>query len=147
MIDMEQHILVPVDSSSSSESAFEYVLEEIPEPTITLLHVLNPLTVFNQVRAEGFDYEKSRQIEQERREVIEQIFDEYRSKGAARDREIKTVIEAGAPDEKILEYTENMGVDHIVMGSRGRSGMEEALLGSVAKAVVKRSSVPVTIVP
>jgi nucleotide-binding universal stress UspA family protein len=144
---MEQHILVPVDTSSSSESAFEYVLEEIPEPTITLLHVLNPLTVFNHVRGEGFDYEKAQQTEQERREAVEQIFDEYRSKGAARDREIKTVIEAGVPDEKILEYTEKREVDHIVMGSRGRSGIEAALLGSVAKAVVKGSSVPVTIVP
>ncbi|MFC4440057.1 MULTISPECIES: universal stress protein [Natrialbaceae] len=144
---MEQHILVPVDTSSSSESAFEYVLEEIPRPTITLLHVINPLTVFNYVRAEGFDYEKSQQKERERREAVEQIFDGYRSKDAARDREIKTVIEAGNPAERILEYTEDRGVDHIVMGSRGRSGLEEKLLGSVAKDVVKRSSVPVTIVP
>ena len=144
---MEQHILVPVDTSSSSESAFEYVLEEIPRPKITLLHVLNPLTVFNYVRADGFDYEKSHQKEQERREAVEKIFDEYRSKDAAGDREIETVIEAGDPAEKIIEYTESRGVDHIVMGSRGRSGVEEALLGGVAKAVVKRSSVPVTIVP
>ena len=144
---MEQHILVPEDTSSSSESAFEYVLEEIPQTKITLLHVLNPLTVFNYVRADGFDYEKSQQKERERREAVEKIFDEYRSKDAARDREIKTVIEAGNPAEKILEYTESRGVDHIVMGSRGRSGMAETLLGSVAKNVVKRSAVPVTIVP
>lgn len=111
------------------------------------LHVLNPLTLFNYVRADGFDYEKSQQKERERREDVEKIFDEYCSKEAARDREIKTVIEAGDPAEKILEYTESRGVDHIVMGSRGRSGMTETLLGSVAKGVVKRSSVPVTIVP
>lgn len=144
---MEQHILVPVDTSSSSENAFEYVLEEMPGPSITLLHVLNPVTVFNYVRAEGFDYEKSQQAEQERRADVERIFDEYRSKGAARNRDINTVIDAGVPEEKILEYTENWDVDHIVMGSRGRSGVKGALLGSVARAVVKRSPVPVTTVP
>lgn len=97
---MEQHILVPVDTSSSSENAFEYVLEEMPGPSITLLHVLNPVTVFNYVRAEGFDYEKSQQAEQERRADVERIFDEYRSKGAAHNRDINTVIDAGVPEEK-----------------------------------------------
>nr|WP_306053215.1 universal stress protein [Natronococcus sp. AD5] len=97
---MEQHILVPVDMSSSSETAFEYVLEEIPEAAITLLHVLNPVSVFNYVSAEGFDFEKAEQQERERREAVEQIFDEYRAKDAARDREIETAIEAGDPAEK-----------------------------------------------
>jgi len=37
-------------------------------------------------------------------------------------------------------------VDHVVMGSRGRSGVGRVLFGSVAEAVTRRASVPVTIV-
>ncbi|QLG27712.1 universal stress protein [Halorarum halophilum] len=144
---MEQHILVPVDISSSSESAFEYVLEEIPGPKITLLHVLNPVTIFNYPTAEGFDYGKAQQNEQERREDVKGIFERYRTKEPARDRQIETVIEAGVPAEKILAYAERGDVDHIVMGSRGRDGLEGKLLGSVARGVLKRAAVPVTIVP
>jgi nucleotide-binding universal stress UspA family protein len=144
---MDQHVLVPVDTSSSSEPAFEYVLEAIPGATITLFHALNPVTVLNYVTAEGFDYDRAKHKERERREAAERTFEAYREKAAARDREIETVIEAGAPAEKILEYVERRDIDHIVMGSRGRSGLEEVMIGSVAKAVVKRSSVPVTIVP
>ena len=47
---MKHHIPVPVDTASSSEKAFEYVLKEVPHATITLLHVLNPITVFNYER-------------------------------------------------------------------------------------------------
>ncbi|WP_224337875.1 universal stress protein [Haloprofundus halobius] len=144
---MAKHVLVPVDVSSSSESAFEYVLEETPSQRITLLHVLNPVTIFNYPTAEGFDYGKAEKNEQERREDVEQIFERYRNKDAARNRRIETAIEAGAPAEKILEYAERTGVDHIVMGNRGRSSLEETLLGSVARGVLKRSAVPVTIVP
>jgi nucleotide-binding universal stress UspA family protein len=144
---MEHHILVPVDTASSSETAFEYVLEEIPQATITLLHVLNPVTVFNYMAGEGFDYSKAQQKEQERREVVERLFNEYQSKNAAQDRTVKTVIQAGSPADKILEYTENNDVDHIVMGNRSRSSIENVILGSVAKSVAEQASVPVTIVP
>jgi nucleotide-binding universal stress UspA family protein len=144
---MENHVLVPVDVASSSENAFEYVLEEIPHATITLLHVLNPSTVFNYLSGEGFDYEAAQEEERERRDIVEQNFEEYRNKDAARDREIKTVIKAGVPAEKILEHAESRGIDHIVMGSRRRSGIERIMLGSVARSVAERTSVPVTIVP
>lgn len=144
---MVDHVLVPVDVASSSENAFEYVLEEIPHATITLLHVLNPTTVFSYLSGEGFDYETAQQKERERRDTVEQKFEEYRNKDAARDREIKTAIEAGVPAEKILEYAESRGIDHIVMGNRRRSGIEKIMLGSVARSVAERTSVPVTIIP
>ena len=39
------------------------------------------------------------------------------------------------------------GAELIVMGSRGRSGLAHALLGSVAERVVQHSLCPVLIVP
>ncbi|MUW15591.1 universal stress protein, partial [Halorubrum sp. CBA1125] len=36
--------------------------------------------------------------------------------------------------------------DHVVLGSRGRTGLSRIVLGSVAEGVVRRAEVPVTVV-
>ncbi|MFW6265865.1 MAG: universal stress protein, partial [Halanaeroarchaeum sp.] len=43
-------------------------------------------------------------------------------------------------------YVEETDVDHVVIGSHGRSGVGRILLGSVAERVVRRSPTPVTVV-
>ena len=43
----------------------------------------------------------------------------------------------------IVQTAETLGVDLIVIGSNGRSGIERLVLGSVAAKVVAQSSVPV----
>lgn len=50
------------------------------------------------------------------------------------------------PAEAIASYAEKHGVDFVAMGTHGRSGLGEALLGSVAAAVVRHSAVPVMLV-
>jgi len=52
----------------------------------------------------------------------------------------------GRPTKVIVEYADDHDIDQIVMGSHGRSGMSRILLGSVAEIVVRRASVPVTVV-
>lgn len=37
-------------------------------------------------------------------------------------------------------------VDHVAVGSHGRSGVSRLLLGSVAESVMRRPPVPVTVV-
>lgn len=143
---MGQHILVPVDWSSQSEKAFAYALEELPEPRITLLHVLNPVSMLGYADETTLDLEGYRNEEQRRRERADQMFEEYRDKATARGIDIETVTTTGKPARRILEAAENREVDHIVMGSHGRSGVGRVLFGSVAETVTRRSTVPVTIV-
>ena len=47
------------------------------------------------------------------------------------------------PDTGVLEAAARHGVDAIVMGSRGRTGLAHVLLGSVAERVIRRAPVPV----
>jgi nucleotide-binding universal stress UspA family protein len=49
-------------------------------------------------------------------------------------------------ENAIIEYAENENVDLIVMGSRGRSRLRRALLGSVASALLLYARCPVLIV-
>lgn len=60
--------------------------------------------------------------------------------------DLTAVTEFGRPARTIVEYVEDHDVDHVVVGSHGRSGLSRTLLGSVAERVVRRSSVPVTVV-
>jgi nucleotide-binding universal stress UspA family protein len=50
------------------------------------------------------------------------------------------------PVDAILRYVDDNDVDHVIMGSHGRSGVSRILLGSVAETVARRSPAPVTIV-
>lgn len=56
-------------------------------------------------------------------------------------------IASGRPATEILATAVTCGADLIVMGSHGASGIERALLGSVAEEVLRRSTTPVLIVP
>jgi len=55
-------------------------------------------------------------------------------------------IAEGRPAKTIVEHAVDGGYDLIVMGSRGRSGLQELFLGSVSHNVVQHSPVPVLII-
>ncbi|RQG95489.1 universal stress protein [Natrarchaeobius chitinivorans] len=147
---MTHNVLVPVDGSPLSIQALEFALEEYDDASIVALHVLDPSdpgyssTTEVDVRTEpayGSEEWYERAGEEE-----ERIFDEAREAAAEYDVEITTDGVVGEPAREIVDYAEERDVDHVVMGSHGRTGITRVLLGSVAEMVVRRSPVPVTVV-
>lgn len=57
------------------------------------------------------------------------------------------VVVGGDPAVEIVEYAEEHGADMIAVSTHGRSGFRHLVLGSVAEGVVRRSRVPVIVVP
>jgi nucleotide-binding universal stress UspA family protein len=57
------------------------------------------------------------------------------------------VIGHGKPERAILAEVDESGITGVVVGSRGRSILQEALLGSVSMTLVRQAPVPVLIVP
>jgi nucleotide-binding universal stress UspA family protein len=53
---------------------------------------------------------------------------------------------AGPPADAILEIVELKGIDLVVMGSHGRSGLKKVAMGSVAEATIRRAHCPVLVV-
>lgn len=49
----------------------------------------------------------------------------------------------GVPSEEILDYADANGVDLIVMGTHGRTGLPRLLLGSTTERVVRLFDAPV----
>ena len=59
---------------------------------------------------------------------------------------IERIIKKGHPSKVILDLSKSIGVDLIVVGSRGIGGVKEFLLGSVSHTIARHASVPVLIV-
>ena len=143
---MGQHVLVPVDGSAQSEKAFEYVLNEIPEPEITLIHVSNPVNLMRYGDDEYLDVEAYQKEVKRQRDRNKAMLEDHHETATACGIETETILTTGKPARRILETVETNDIDHIVMGSRGRSGVKRVLFGSVAETVTRRASVPVTII-
>jgi len=143
---MAHYVLVPVDGSPHSKKAFEYVLENIAESKIALLHVMTPVSIIGDDDDDHFDVETYQNEIKRQRKRAETMLEDYRSTAMERDIIIETILTTGKPARQILEIVETTDIDHIVMGSRGRSGIGRVLFGSVAETVTRRATVPVTIV-
>lgn len=141
---MADRVLVPIDGSEQAWTALEYVLRERPEDDIVVLHVINPMEGVYATDAMGGDYWEGWYDNAQGR--TDNLFEEARDLADEAGVEIQTAEETGQPSKTIVEYAEENGVDHIVIGSHGRSGVSRILLGSVAESVIRRASVPVTIV-
>jgi nucleotide-binding universal stress UspA family protein len=49
----------------------------------------------------------------------------------------------GEPAAEIVSFAQGRGVDLLVLGTHGRTGIEHALMGSIAERVVRRAHCPV----
>ncbi|MFP8954693.1 universal stress protein [Natrialbaceae archaeon A-arb3/5] len=134
---MTNRVLVPMDDSEPARSALTHALERFPDDEVTVVHAVDDLETGyggGSSASDGTDSEPA-------------FFDDVRALAGEYDRSVETIVVGGTAAEAILEYAHDADVDQIVMGSKGRSGVSRMLLGSVAEAVARRSSVPVTIVP
>ncbi|MHC1757564.1 MAG: universal stress protein [Methanosarcina sp.] len=66
--------------------------------------------------------------------------------GNAADVEVESVLLEGSPANEIVDFAEKNGIDLIVMGTLGRTGLQKILLGSVAQNVVRHSRKAVLVV-
>ena len=56
-------------------------------------------------------------------------------------------VSSGDPAAAILDSAAKLGADLIVMASHGRTGVGRAVFGSVAEGVLRRTPVPVLVIP
>ncbi len=144
---MNGHVLIAVDGSDPAEQAIEYAAINHSGDRITVIHVVNPAdNLYGGVEGGYYSQDLFDQSVERGEKLCAQARDRLREAGVSDSTTIETTVEIGRPTQEIVEYTEENDVDHIVMGSHGRSGVSRLLLGSVAETVVRRAPVPVTII-
>ncbi|WP_280535837.1 universal stress protein [Halopenitus sp. POP-27] len=138
---MVKRILVPVDGSDCSNDALQFAAEEWPEAELVLLHVINPAR-----SSAGSELGVPGAVEQWYENATTRSETVLSNAAATVDRDVEMLTEVGRPGNTIRDVAEAEDVDAIVIGSHGRTGVSRVLLGSVAEGVVRKASVPVTVV-
>lgn len=138
---MNPHVLVPFDDSEPAQQALEHAIENFPDTDITVLTVIGEVGSMDDSEDLCWEDEDGAfaELAEERLTLAEDIADAY---GVS----IRTECEVGPPCEKIAEYAEAADVDHIVIGSHGRTGLRRLIVGSVSENVARDASPPVTTV-
>lgn len=81
--------------------------------------------------------------------VVHEVLDQFSRKAAGGQAETSAddiLVKKGNPVEVILQVAEEKNCDLIVMGTHGRGTLADAMLGSTARRVVRRSTKPVLVV-
>ena len=61
--------------------------------------------------------------------------------------EVHPLVIMGPASETLLTAIDELNASHIVLGTHGHGGMHHLMFGSVAQELVRRSNVPVLLVP
>jgi nucleotide-binding universal stress UspA family protein len=107
---------------------------------ILLLHVL----VEEPLYREGpFTGDQVRAVYNAARTWAEKRLAEWADAARAEGATVRVAMRTGVPYREILAGAADEGAALIVMGTRGRGGLDRALLGSVADRVVRLAACPV----
>jgi nucleotide-binding universal stress UspA family protein len=133
---MYDNILIPTDGSQSVGKATEQGLEIAARfgATVHTLYVVEPVPATDYGGDQLYDA-----LQSEGERLMKEMVQECENLGL----EVETDIRSGKPHEAILDYADEHGIDLIVMGTHGRTGLDRYLLGSVTEKVVRLSNVPV----
>lgn len=134
---MIDRILVPTDGSDGAVAALEYAIGLARDRDATV-HILS---VVDTTR-EGLTVADTDVLEVYERNGAETVASAAEHVGEC-GVPVIDAVERGDPHAVIREYATDVDADLIVMGTRGRRGLERFLLGSVTERVVRTSEVPV----
>jgi nucleotide-binding universal stress UspA family protein len=132
-------IIVPVDGSEIANKAARkaLALAQLTAIKVVAMHVIN-------VDLSIYDYPKELQLLDLLQKEGHSILDEVVTLGKEMGITVSKKLVEGHPAEEIIKEAQED--DLIVMGSKGRTGLDRLLLGSVAENVARHASCPVMIV-
>jgi nucleotide-binding universal stress UspA family protein len=161
-------ILYATDLSENARYAFAYAvrLADLFNAPITFIHVLPEVpsrldkSVIGYISEDRWEEIKSQNIEEAREAIIgksrehlairdalhqfsEDVKESREGGGFATD---DIIVVRGNPVEEILKYSVEKNCDLIVMGTHGQGTLADAMIGSTARRVLRRSAKPVLVV-
>ena len=141
-------ILVGIDGSESSIDAADYAIEMAKKDgaqVIALTVNRIPLSSYGLATPqEEVKQSKDNEEMQEFKEWLDKISQNAKQNSVQLKKEI--INSQMSVEAAIVEYAESEGVDLVVVGTRGNSGIKNMLIGSIASGVVKYATCPVMVV-
>lgn len=144
---MFKKILYPTDFSDISLKALSFLkqLRERGSEEILVLHVINEQTIVT-VRGYGEGVvnpdELERGLIEQATKSVEEVEAELKKFGY----KVRKMINIGFPVREILAVEEEEDISLIIIGSHGKSNLEEMFLGSVSEKVIRKCKSPVLVI-
>jgi nucleotide-binding universal stress UspA family protein len=139
-------VLLAIDDSKFSEAATQAVIQQMrpDQSDVLVLHVVEPLLLvpYEYIGEVATLQAAQKRLVKEGKELV------ARAKGLLEKAGFKaqTAVKEGDPRSTILDYAARTGAALVVVGSRGRKGLDRFLIGSVAESVARHASCSVWIV-
>ena len=139
-----QHVLVPMDFSATADQALAYAiaLAQQLHARLTLLHVLDLTPVTMEEMTAGVVATYLDDLETDAQHLLQASLERVQRAGLQGE----SLLVQGTPTQTIVDTAGEQGVDLILMGTHGRTGLAHVFLGSVAEHVVRQGPCPVLVV-
>ena len=146
---MYKHILVAIDLSPRACNALKHAIKfaHIFKSKITLLNVHEEFMnkqemVMSRVSVEKLQ-DTFKNISINAKNEIAHLIDDLEGS----DIEIDIVLKEGKASKEIINVSESLKPDLIVMGSNGKDSIADYILGTTTDVVVDNSKFPVLVIP
>ncbi|MUV38191.1 Universal stress protein [Lentibacillus sp. JNUCC-1] len=136
-----KHIVFATDGSESSDRAGEMArdyLQAWPEAKLTVLYVTARENYTYDLVSEAVDQHEAKVAEQIKANMVDHLFEAWKDR-------VEFVHEVGHPSSTICRVGREKDADLIIVGSHGRGFIDRAIVGSVARAVLNRTHLPVLV--
>jgi nucleotide-binding universal stress UspA family protein len=141
-----QRILVPIDGSSYSMKAAKYAIKIARNQNAQLfcVYVFDRLPYGLEACGSGIE-ECLKYLEDQAHSWLNMIESIAKGKGV-RTSKFEIIKDFRSIIDSIINYSENNDIDLIVIGTRGRTGIQRLLLGSIANGVSQHAHCSVLLV-
>jgi len=135
-------ILVPLAFTAYSQGVFECAAQVAltNDAALIVLSVINSRDIdsVETIVALGYDVDAEHYVEAIRKERKEKLNQMAEAANIDKDR-LKILFKIGKPVDEILKVILKEAPDLVVMGTKGRSSLQNSIMGSVAEKVFKKS--------
>lgn len=114
---------------------------------LILLHVTEPVAAYVPVGAAMDVITAPIPVEPPDLEALKSRLEELAAPIRATGVTVETVAAVSLPAEEILEQAGKRGADMLVLGSHGHGALYHLFSGSVVTAVLRKATLPVTVIP
>jgi nucleotide-binding universal stress UspA family protein len=145
---MFKHILLPTDGTAASSKAAHVAVELAKRcgARISALHVVEPAPARPHRGGVATATEIDRIVELQQSSALYLGHVEELARAGGVTCSVAEVTD-GAPCHAIIEFAAQHGCDLIVMGSHGKHGLKQLILGSQTQKVLLASHLPVLVCP
>lgn len=145
---MFKHILVATDGSPQAAKAVELALQVAGKSRVTALMVVRDYDTMDLALATFTNGPNPAGLRDHLQAAAKTKLDDALRAHDPEGRRIERLVAVNdRPSEQIVETAARQACDLVVMGTRGRSALSSAMLGSQTMRVLALSSVPVLVAP